>query len=363
MLVPSFPFNGNIDEFTKRKDLHVGYEWVNTLPTSKKTYLSLFQRWPTHALPPNYEIYIVSFHLETVAIEWLAEQSKRISGEIIVLFDGTSNNYTIPKVRFLTYYYWHIQLNTMINWFGNNYKPKHITHKASAFCNRISTTKLVTFTAMAEYLNEDNCMLVLHDWLENENITQEHEYAPAVIKELFDIFFKKYYDKKYVIDNFTNDLNYQKHTANPWQPAYQNCALHFTNESYNTSDMFDVALYSHPGPFITEKTLKCLLGGTAFIPVGQYNTYGALSRVGFKFDYNFDTSFDNIVLDDDRLVATVELIKTLSNVSMNELYKGTKESSEYNFNYIVSGEFYKHCEKLNQHTVEQVLEHIDLVTN
>ena len=363
MLVP-LPFSGNVDDFKIREDLHVGYEWIRLLPNNKNIHLELFQRWPTHDLPLNHPLHIVSFHLEAVDIKWLSEQSKKVNCPIIVLFDGSGNDYTIPNVRFLSYYYWHVQLNTMLTWFGHNdNKPKHITHKASAFCNRITTTKLVTFTAMAEYLGEDECMLVLHDWLESKNIMQENEHAPALIKELVNVFFEKYYGKEYVIDDFTNDLNYQQHTANPYQPSYQNCALHFTNESFDTSALISDALYTHPGTFITEKTLKCLLGGTAFIPVGQFDTYGALERVGFKFDYTFDTSFDNIRQDNDRLVAIVELINSLADTSKEEIYNGTKESSEYNFNYIKGGRFFKDCKELNQHTIEQVIEHIDLVIN
>jgi hypothetical protein len=362
MLVP-LPFSGNVEDFKIREDLHVGYKWINTLSTNKKIHLSLFQRWPEHTLPLNYDIYIVSFHLEAVAIEWLAEQSKQINGEIIVLFDGTSNNYTLPKVRFLSYYYWHIQLDTMMQWFGTEGVPKNITHTASTFCNRITSTKLTVFTALAEYIGVDDCMLVLHDWLQKENIMQKDAHASASLKQLHTIFFDKYYGNKYTVDDFTNDLNFQQHTANPWQPSYQNCAIHFTNESFDISDIQDIALYSHPGPFITEKTLKCLLGKTAFIPTGQFDTYGALERLGFKFNYGLDLSFDNMRYDNDRLNSVVLLIKELVLMSKEEIYATTKESSDHNFEYIVSGDFYKFCEKINQHTVEQVIEHIDLVTN
>jgi hypothetical protein len=119
-------------------------------------------------------------------------------------------------------------------------------------------------------------------------------------------------------------------------------------------------LYWHPGPFITEKTLKCLLGRTAFVPVGQCDTYGALKRVGFKFDYNFDISFDNVVHDHNRLADIVELIKTLVSMTPEEIYNGTEESSLYNFNYIKGGRFYKDCEIINQHTIDQIFGHISL---
>jgi len=367
MLVP-LPFNGTIKEFKQRKNLHPGYNWINLLPDNKSVYLSLFKTHPisyNYNLPLNYDVYVVSFHLEAVDINWIKSQVSRVNSEIIVLFDGKSNNYTLPRVRFLSYYYWHIQLHLMTEWFGRPQNTtKKITHKASAFCNRITNAKLIVFTALAEYIGTENSMLVLNNrTLEKDNVYDDEENIPKIIKTLSNKFFTEYYGNKYTVDNFTDDLNQQKHTANPFHPAYQNCALHFTNESFDTSDIFKSSLYLHPGPFITEKTLKCLLGGTAFIPVGQFDTYGELKRVGFKFDYNLDTSFDSIEQDTDRLVAIVELIKTLQNVSMDELYKGTCESSEFNVAYVNSGEFYKECEELNQYTINEVMEHIDLVTN
>ena len=358
MLVP-LPLNGSVEDFKKREPIK-GYEWITRLST-KNIYLSLFQRWPDCNLPLGYDLYIISFHLEAVDIHWLKSQVNLISGEIIVLSDGSSNNYTLPKVRFLSYYYWHHQLNTMSQWFQHP-TTKNITHKASAFCNRITSTKLTVFTALAEYIGTDNCILVLHKWLEEKNIIHDNDYVPILIRELHKIFFDKYYGNEYTIDDFNDGLNQQKYTANPWQPSYQNCAIHFTNESFDNSDIYDKALYSYPGPFITEKTLKCLLGKTAFIPNGQFDTYGALSRLGFEFDYNLDLSFDAIHCDNDRLNKVVLLIKQLSSMSKEEIYTNTKDSSEYNHYYIINGEFYKHCEMLNEHTVEQVMEHIDLVT-
>ena len=368
MLVP-LPFNGNVHEFKKRIDLHIGYEWINQIPTNKKIYLALFQRWPYVSdvvinLPNNYDVHIVSFHLEAIDVDWLKAQSKLINGEIIVLFDGSSNGYTIPKVRFLSYYYWHIQLDKMMEWFGIDDTPKKITHKASVFCNRATSSKLITFAALAEYLNTDDCMLVLHDWIEEKNVYSESDNVPPILRELHDIFMSKYHGvTTYKIDDYDVDhQNFQKHTANPWQPSYQNCALHFTNESFDSSDCFDSALYSYPGPFITEKTLKCLLGGTAFVPIGQFDTYGTLKRLGFRFDYGFDTSFDTIIQDNDRLVAVIKLIQTVATEASIDIFNGTKESSDYNFNYIKGGDFSKRCYMINQHTVEQIMEHIDLVT-
>jgi hypothetical protein len=361
MLVP-LPFSGTLKDFKEQQHLHKGYEWLNAL-SNPNVYFSLFQRWPQHNLPKEYNLHIVSFHLEAVDVNWLEKQSKRITGEIIVLFDGSSNNYSIPKVRFLPYYYWHIQLDRIFNWFSQTFE-KNITHKASAICNRIQTNKLLVFTALAEHLDTGDCMLVLRDWLEEDNIYKITARHNDKLGDLYDIFFKSYYGKEYTIDNFTNEQNYQKHTANPNQLYLQNCAIHFTNESFHTTGLhltdspYNSALWSYPGPFITEKTLKCIAGCTAFIPVGQYNTYGTLQELGFEFDYGFDCSFDSIKHDGDRLNAIVNLIETFKDIDSNTLYQMTKESTEKNYHYVKDGVFYREVEKLNSYTAEQVIEHI-----
>jgi len=361
MLVP-LPWEGSVEQFKSNTNLHKGYEWLSNI-NNKNVYLSLFQRWPEQDLPTEYNLHIVSFHLEAVDVKWLEQQSKRITGEIVVLFDGSSNNYSIPKVRFLPYYYWHIQLDQIFNWFPQTFE-KDITHKASAICNRIQTNKLLVFTALAEHLGTDDCMLVLRDWLEEDNIYKITARHNDKLSELYDIFFESYYSKEYTIDDFTNKQNYQKHTANPNQLYLQNCAIHFTNESFHTTGLhltnspYNTALWNYPGPFITEKTLKCIAGCTAFVPVGQYNTLQTLQELGFYFDYGFDCSFDNIKHDGDRFNSIVTLIESFKDISKEELYKMTKDSTEQNYHYVKEGVFYREVEKLNAYTAEQVIEHI-----
>jgi hypothetical protein len=112
--------------------------------------------------------------------------------------------------------------------------------------------------------------------------------------------------------------------------------------------------YTLPGPHISEKTFKCLLGRTAFIPVGQYDVYRTLSDLGMKFDYGLDLSFDQEPGNLDRLSKTVMLIQEVSQYSAIELYEMTQVSSEYNQELVLSGEFYNSCDRLNLQSIEQI---------
>jgi len=356
MLFPE-PFGGGISdvEFNRYPEC----KWLRPLKT-KNIFLQLHNGIGIDVnLPTGYEFYILTHHLEPPDNEWLTKQSKLTDGTIIVLYEGHSYNFVLPNVIFLPYFYRHHAFDKMIEWFGVKVN-KNINNKVSMFCNRITESKLITFTAIAEYMGLDN-LLVLHKWLEEKNIDQPEQIHHSEILELHNTFFKKYHGTEMVIDDFVNRRdNFQSVTANPWQPSYQECALHFTGESISLSDISEnIGDYQYPGPHLSEKTLKCLLGQTAFVPVGQFDTYGHLTQLGFEFNYNFDTSFDSIIGDHDRLLGIVNLIKQFANMSKEELFDGTRESSIHNYNHIISGDFYDICENINQKSIEQVLNIIE----
>jgi hypothetical protein len=109
-----------------------------------------------------------------------------------------------------------------------------------------------------------------------------------------------------------------------------------------------------PGPHLTEKTFKCLLGGTAFIPVGQFDVYCTLSKLGLKFNYNIDISFDQDPGNLTRFVKIVNLIKTLGTMSAMDIYEATKESTEHNQHCVSGEEFFQNCEHSNIKTLTQL---------
>lgn len=322
-----------------------------------KPYFRLHSLWLEENLPPGYDYYIVSYHMEQIEHEWLAKQD--VKAPIIVLSDFNSyDNEVYPEnVIALRWIHWHHALDKMMQLFGTTYK-KNITHKFSAFCNRITQSKLLITTELLETHDTQECLISLSNWVEDVNVHYWQNTGNSVLDKVKNTFKQKYLGKTIRMpgDDFDNSMNFQHHTANPDHVAYQNASLHFTNET-NHYSLMEVEGVNRimPGPHLTEKTFKCLLGGTAFIPVGQFDTYRTLSEFGLEFDYNLDLSFDTDPGNISRLEQLIHFIKSLKEYSANDLFEMTRNSTEHNKLLIVSGEFYSLCEQKNRQAIKDII--------
>jgi hypothetical protein len=309
---------------------------------------------PVEDFPPGYDYYVISFHYEYIDWDWLKRQTV---GPIIVLTDF--NYYQpdyLPNCHFLTWRVWHAVIDQIQQWHGNRFQ-KNIKYKASAFCNRVTQSKMIATTALAEYMGRDHALLSLSSWAEEKNLHNRTPTNNPVLDNLAEIFYTKYLGQSWSVDDFDHSLNNQGHTSNPAHPAYQQAAIHFTNETHHYSLMVeDGREIILPGPYLTEKTFKCLLGGTAFVPVGQFDTYATLTRLGLQFDYGLDLSFDQDPGNLTRLEKMVDLIKQLSAMSAQDIYQTTLDSTQHNRDCIVSGDFGRACNREIEQTLNRLHE-------
>lgn len=333
-------------------------QWLRSL--GPKTYCHLWLRWPSESnvrLPQGYNRYIISFHLEAVDVTWLWSISSFISAPIVVLTDSFAYDCPLPSnVTLHTFYWWHKQCEFIMEWYPRQIE-KTIKHQFSAICRRITQSKLLITTALLE--NKTNSLIKLDTFKGNDAHVKT---GNDQLDKLYNKFYKKWYGKTIDLPDtksvFLKQANYGNQLINsdPWTEVYQTCALHFTNESYHFSFLQDQrGAYTYPGPFITEKTLKCLIGATGFVPVGQFQTYHALEQVGFKFAYGFDTGFDKDSGNITRLLSIVKLIEKLSRWTPQEIFEATRESSKYNQEYIISGGFNQFCTSSNLNVIDKVI--------
>lgn len=334
------------------------YDWLNEL--GNDVYYGLLLRLPTEnrvVLPPGHRLYVLSFHYEPFDTGWLLEQFNRIDAPIIILNDGEFYNFPLPdNVRIYTHYSWQQHIDQIIEWFPTR-QPRQVTHKISGLCNRITQSKLIVFTALMEYLGEQECLVKLSEWLEEKNVHYREPCGNQLLDALSDTFYTKYFGRTFKVDEFNNSQdNIQSINSNPWNPFYLNAALHFTNESYHYSLMASESENMiRPGPHMTEKTFKCLVAGTPFVPVGQFRTYANLRKLGLEFDYGFDLSWDEDPGNLSRLVGIVNMIKSLANYSKEDLVAMTQGSTDHNSDMVWSGEFQRRARAHNDSVRDLIL--------
>ena len=348
MLVP-LPWQGHASDVS---DPEVA--WLQQLPAN--TYCALWQRWPTDDLPKGYDRYVVSFHLEAVDCNWVNRQAQLVQAPVILLSDSHYYNYPFhSNVQTYTYVYWHKQLEKMTRWHGVQSSQPTKKYKFSAVCNRITQSKLWITTRLLDVARQDS-LIVLNDWFNDKNVHNWHSTGRPMLDQLTQRFQDQYFGTTIKIDDFTNDLNYQEITSNPWQPLYTDCAINFTNESFHYSYMSEPVEHIYPGPFITEKTFKPLLAGTAFVPVGQFETYKVLEQLGFEFEYKFNTGWDSDSGNLSRMQSIIQTLDQLTEMDLGEIIAATEQSNIHNQQHIISGNFASICNQHNQIVQQKLLD-------
>lgn len=328
--------------------------WLAALP---KTWCSLWRNWyEVDDLPLGYNLYVLSYHMESPDTDWISSQCQKISAPIILLTDCEYYDFPAPKnLHCYTWIRWHEQARQILTWFPVR-PEKKIIYKTSAVCNRLERHKMVMISALAEKIGRDDGLFILRDWLEDKN-----KHLPptnnVLVDSYYDIFWQKYYKQIWTIDDWDNEKNTQSITGNPWTPIYQQAAMHFTNESYSHSfKVVEGQGFITPGPFLTEKTIKCLVGGTAFLPVGQFDTYRRLGDLGCRFDYGIDLDFDRDPHDSTRLEKLIRLIDILAGMTAADIYESTRISTLHNQDLVISGYFSRACDDNNSKVREEILE-------
>ena len=97
------------------------------------------------------------------------------------------------------------------------------------------------------------------------------------------------------------------------------------------------------------------MGGTAFVPVGQFETYKTLTDLGLRFEYEFDISWDLDSGNLSRAESIINLIDQLSQLDIDQLMQDTQNSSKHNQDWITSGNFFKQCQEKNSITIEKII--------
>ena len=337
---------GDIRTIKLTEEILWWYPWIADL-RHKNIYLALNLQWKPDgsypdAPPPGYEYYIT--HGDTLMFGWPEHVIDKIDGKIIHLTGAIMpDSFDTDRIQYVPYNSAHRRIQGIVQ----HDVVKHIQHKASALVNRVSQSKAIIFAALMSTLDRTDCVVSLRHNLRMDHPVHGWQLTGHEVCDRYTTMFQDlWYDKKIHLPSDDGlDHSYNNN-------AYQTAALNFTMESYHYSSMTNgTKTYVEPGPFVTEKTWKCLLSRTAFVPVGQAYTYQWFRQLGLKFDYgdlnlDFDLDTGNLT----RLEKIVKLIKSLRNWSAEDLYSMTQDSTLHNYELVTSSKFWDICEKSNTET-------------
>lgn len=336
---------GDIRTIKLTEEILWWYPWIEDL-RHKNIYLALGLNWKPDgsypdAPPPDYEYYIS--HGDSLMFGWPEHVIDQIDGKIIHLTGAlVPYSFDTDRIRYVPYNSAHKRIQGIIR----QDIVKNIQHKASALVNRVRQSKAIIFAALADILDESDRVVSLNHKENLDKHVHGWQLSGNAVCDRYTMLFKdKWLDKKI---SLPNDDRIDHSYCNS---AYQTAALNFTMESYYYSFMDNgTRTYVEPGPFVTEKTWKCLLSKTAFVPVGQVHTYKWFRQLGLKFDYGeLDLDFDNEEGNLTRLEKIVELIESLRRWSAQDLYAMTLDSTLHNHDLVTSQKFWDTCEQSNAH--------------
>jgi hypothetical protein len=128
-----------------------------------------------------------------------------------------------------------------------------------------------------------------------------------------------------------------------------------TLESKNKKSFVNLVSETQPGnyiPFPTEKFLYPVVHKTLWIAHASPGYHKFLNNyLGFRmhqcFDYEFDQELDPV----DRIGKITQMLKIFSSMTQDEwhsIYQQEKDTIEFNFEHVASGEFIKHLQQFDQ---------------
>jgi hypothetical protein len=130
--------------------------------------------------------------------------------------------------------------------------------------------------------------------------------------------------------------------------VYRDSKLIWTMES-----MF-LSKHNEPVAYLTEKIVKSIITGSAFIMVSQQHSYRRLADMGFKSVIELESDDK---LDNERFA---ELFDLIDNYDFDDILSRpeTQEIVDYNYNYFW-GAFYSHIEYKNKDRIAEILDYIN----
>ena len=310
------------------------------------------------SLPTNCTQVVISFHTEYYNYYTLVDFfNKYPTCKFLLLSDGDNTNIWPDNVMYVQWVTWGDQLDVAIAVHGVNTDIRLPTKKVSSLSSRHEFHKAAITSYLINNYKSDEYIMSWHDiryssvpyYLHDNFKIQSDRINECINSELFNNIIPT------TPDGYTQKQNNPISNGNWRTGAYIDCAINLTNESvFNSRFLYNNCPHEYTTPYLTEKTWKPLLARQAFIPIGQYNTISHLSKLGMNFEYGLNLSFDNRIMEFERIEEIYTLLDTIKEIDINKLNRQLQPVADFNLNLITSGQFQKNCKEFNMQQLDKI---------
>lgn len=331
--------------------------------------LNLTETVPEKIINHNFNKVVISYHSEHIHYQTLYDifiENKDKKFLLITDFssfsipdDEAKSSFWPDNVMHIHWLSWGEQLSEAMKISGIADKPRVPSKKVSSLSNRHEYHKAAITAFLLKKFHKKDMLVSWHKWKATDKIfylEEDYEINEEVRQYIFD---KSFLDiDKILIDDFNNTINSPRLNVNWSHPAFLDCAVNITNEStFQTLGQVGNGISMViPGPYITDKTIKPLLGGTAFLHVGQPFLLTKLNELGISTDFGFPNNYDHEPFEDERILKIYDSINFIMNTPLEKLYQKSYDAIVNNLNCIKSGLFYKNCENHNRKNIDKIYE-------
>ena len=345
-----------LDYYTKKM-----FDWLPALKSKLgKTYCYFNLIWPDQTYisqaPEGYDTYVINFQFEYADFEWIKNFcSKVYPNKVLLITPYKTCKYQCQNLELLQYEGW----PTVLDWYQTEYGWPDVvfdkkTKKISSLSNRISQFRAYVSAYMYLTWNPQDYVMSWHSKLfKSEDLYLLNHTGNSKIDAVIDFIKNSFLDMK-IIPDYQSTHNTPLINLDYAWSAYTDCLINSSNESVNNSfQLINDKEYIMPGPFLTEKTMKCLLSRTALLPAGQYRTYAHLQSLGFQFDYPWDKSFDDTPEDISRFEKFLGTLDQINKLDFDYIKQEIKHSCDHNREHIISGDFLSLTSAKNAYNIDQ----------
>jgi hypothetical protein len=331
---------GSWQEIKHRPEINALYENLSLGPAY--CWLNC-QKFDGSKIPvDHYDKFVLSFHTEflehQILVDFFVANPQK---QFLLISDWKYYESIFPSnVETVTWVTLHNQADYIVKTYGSC-KHKSPSRRLSSLSYRHEFHKAAVTAYLLAHTDESDRVLSWWDIKFTAPYYLEKDYYidPKIAKYVLDPCFQTH--PPINLDVFNNNplANTQ------WRhPAYLDCVFNLSNETVFNSTCESGRI---PGPYLTDKTWKVLLSGTALLPVGQTGTLTHLRSLGLEFDYQIDLSYDTLIPEYDRVLGIFNTIDIILERPVDQLYRDVRDSGAFNVNYIVNGKFKKSCQERN----------------